>query len=85
MALTKEVVVDSITITELGTVEVRTATHIMEDGVRLSRSYHRQVIAPGDVTTGQDARVVAIATAVWTPDVVAAYQARLAALIPEVE
>jgi hypothetical protein len=27
---------------------------------------------------GQDARVVAIATTVWTPEVIQAYQARLA-------
>ena len=79
MALTKKIVVDSTNVTEDGHIEVRTRTDVLEDGVRLSHSFHRHVLAPGDSTSGQDARVIAIATATWTDAVVAAYAAAEAA------
>ena len=79
MALSKVVVVDSIDVIEDGQVQVRTRTDVMEDGVRLSHSFHRHVLAPGDDTTGQDARVIAVAAATWTSAVVAAYEAAVAA------
>ena len=79
MALSKTVVVDSIEVIEDGQIQVRTRTDVMEDGVRLSHSFHRHVLAPGDSTSGQDARVIAIATATWTSEVVAAYAAAVAA------
>ena len=46
MALTKEIVVDKIEVLELGQVQVRTATRVLEDGVVLSSSFHRHVVAP---------------------------------------
>lgn len=46
MALTKETVVDKIEVLEMGQVQVRTATKIMEDGVQLSSSFHRHVVEP---------------------------------------
>jgi hypothetical protein len=73
MALTKTIVVDSIEVLEDGQIQVRTRTDVLEDGVRLSHSFHRHVLAPGDSTSGQDARVIAIATATWTDAVIAAY------------
>jgi hypothetical protein len=47
-------------------IQVRTATIIDEDGTELSRSFHRHVLSQGDDLTGQDPRVTAIATAVWS-------------------
>ena len=79
MALEKQTVVDKIEVTENGTVQVRTATRIMEDGVQLSQSYHRHVVAPGDDYSGEDARVQAICAATHTAEVVSAYQARMEA------
>ncbi len=79
MALTKETIVDKIEVLEMGQVQVRTATRVMEDGVQLSSSFHRHVLAPGDDLTGQDARVSAIATATWTAEVVTAYEEMIAA------
>ena len=79
MALTKEIVVDKIEVLEMGQVQVRTATRVLEDGVALSSSFHRHVPAPGDDLTEQDAKVSAIATATWTPEVVTAYEAMIAA------
>ena len=79
MALEKQTVVDKIEVLENGCVQVRTATRIMEDGVQLSQSYHRHVVAPGDDYSTQDARVQAICAATYTAEVVAAYQARMEA------
>jgi len=81
MALEKRTVVDQITITENGTVLYREATRIMEDGQQLSQTYHRTSLTPGQDLTGQPANVVAIANAAWTPEVIAAYQAQLAAQV----
>ena len=79
MALTKETVVDKIEILEMGQVQVRTATRVLEDGVALSSSFHRHVLVPGDDLSEQDAKVSAIATATWTPEVVTAYEEMVAA------
>ena len=75
MALEKQTVVDKIEVLENGSVQVRTATRILEDGVALSQSYHRHVVAPGDDYSGEDARVQAICAATHTAEVIAAYQA----------
>ena len=79
MALIKEVAVDQITVTEFGTVLVRETTTIKEDGVELSKKYHRTSFAPEQDLTGQPANVVAICNAAWTPEVIAAYKAQQAA------
>ena len=79
MALTKETIVDKIEVLEMGQVQVRTATRVLEDGAVLSSSFHRHVLAPGDDLTEQDARVSAIATATWTAEVVTAYEEMIAA------
>jgi DNA-binding transcriptional LysR family regulator len=79
MSLTKQTVVDQITVTENGTVMYRQATRIMEDGNQLSQTYHRSSLTPGQALTGIPANVVAICNTVWTAEVVAAYQAQMAA------
>ena len=79
MALTKETIVDQITVTENGIVLYRVATRIMEDGNQLSQTYHRTSLTPGQDVTGQPANVVAICNVAWTPAVIAAYEAQLAA------
>ena len=79
MALIKTTVVDQITVTENGIVLYREATRIMEDGNQLSQTYHRTSLTPAQDLTGQPANVVAICNVAWTPEVVAAYQAQVAA------
>jgi DNA-binding transcriptional LysR family regulator len=76
MALTKQTVVDQITVTENGTVLYREATRIMEDGNQISQTYHRSSLTPAQDLTGVPANVVAICNAAWTPEVIAAYQAQ---------
>jgi hypothetical protein len=75
MALEKQVVVDKIEVVEVGIVQVRTATRIVEDGNVISQSYHRHTIAPGQDYSNEDARVQAICQATHTAEVIAAYQA----------
>ena len=79
MSLTKQAVIDQITVTENGVILFREATRIMEDGKELSKTYHRTSLTPAQDLTGQPANVVAICNAAWTPEVVAAYQAAAAA------
>ena len=79
MSLTKTTTVDQITVTENGIVLYREATRIMEDGVQLSQTYHRTSLTPAQDLTGIPANVVAICNAAWTPEVIAAYQAQMAA------
>lgn len=74
MALTKVDVVDSIEAVENGCVQVRTRTSIMENGVQISGSYHRHVVAPGDDYSSEDPRVQAVCAAVHTPEVIEAYK-----------
>ena len=60
------------------TIQIRTTTIVEEDGTELARSYHRHVVHPGDDVTGETQEVQAIANALWTTDVIAAYQASVA-------
>jgi hypothetical protein len=79
MALTETKVIDSITVTENGTVLYREATRILKDGEQIAQTYHRTSLTPAQDLTGQPANVVAICNAAWTEEVVSAYQAQVAA------
>ena len=59
-------------------IQIRTTTVVEEDGVELARSHHRHVVVPGDDVTGEAQEVQDIANALWTADVIAAYQASIA-------
>lgn len=79
MALTEETVQDKIEVVgDYKHVQVRTATVIKRDGVEISRSFHRHVIAPDADISGESAEVQAICNAVHTQVVKDAYAAHLA-------
>jgi len=79
MALTERTVEDKIEIVgDYKHIQVRTANVIERDGVEISRSFHRHVVAPGDDVSGESSEVQAIAAAVHTAEVIAAYQAHVA-------
>ena len=81
MAITKEIIEDKIEVVgDYKTIQVRTATVIKEDGVELSRSFHRHALecvssvkndddtwthTDTDVS-GESTDVQGIATVVWT-------------------
>ena len=87
MAITKTIEEDKIEIVGVGkNIQVRTATVIKEDGVELTRSFHRHSLecvstvkndddsfthTDTDIS-GESAEVQAIANAVWTDEVKAA-------------
>lgn len=77
MTLTKQTITDKIEVVgQFNHVQVREAIQVLEEGVVISESYHRYVVAPGDTST--DPKVAAVIAAVHTQDVIAAYQAHLA-------
>lgn len=77
MELTKKVAVDQIEVTESGIVQVRTKTAFLEDGVEVSRSFHRHTIAPGQDYSQEEEKVQSICAAAHTESVIAEYQANL--------
>lgn len=77
MSLTEKTIIDKIEIVETNSIQVRTATVIVKDGVEIAKTYHRHVVCPGDDITNQDAKVQAIANAIWTPEVISEYKALL--------
>ena len=77
--LTEETVQDKIEIVgDYKHIQVRTATVIKRDGVEISRSFSRHVVAPDADITGESTEVQAICNVVHTDEVKAAYAAHLA-------
>ena len=66
-------------ITELGHIQIRQITRIMEDGKEIGRAYHRHVLSPGDDVKDQDERSKKIAKAIWTPKIIKIYIDKLQA------
>jgi len=74
MALNKTIEIDKVEVVgQHRAVQVRTATVVDEDGIELSRSFHRHVLHPDDDVSGEDAEVQAVCNAVWTDAVKTAY------------
>ena len=75
MAITKELIEDKIEVVgDYKSIQVRTATVIKEDGVELSRSFHRHVVQCLDDISGESTEVQGICNAVWTDELKTAYQ-----------
>ena len=84
MAITKEVVQDKIEVVgEFKHIQVRTATVIKEDGVEISRSFSRHVVAPNDDSSGESADVKAMVAQFHTDAVKTAYAKHLKDSAPE--
>ena len=80
MALTERTEQDEIEVVgPYRHVQVRTATVIERDGVEISRSFSRHVVAPDADITGESTEVQNICNVVHTDEVKAAYAAHLAA------
>jgi len=79
MALSKTVYIDKYEVVgPYKHVQCRQATVISEDGIELSRSFHRHVISPNDDVSGESAETQEIVAAVHTQEVKDAYAAHLA-------
>ena len=90
MAITKTIEIGKVEVVgEYKAVQVRTDTIIKEDGVDLSRTYHRHVLHPGTLNdsdalvdtdiSAEDAEVKAICELVWTDSVKTAWKNKLIA------
>ena len=78
MAITKEVIQDKIEVVgDFKHIQVRTATVIKEDGVEISRSFSRHVIAPNDDSSKESADVKAMVAQFHTDTIKAAYKKHL--------
>jgi len=77
MALIEKQIVDLVELVQTNHIQVRTANIIEKDGTEIARTFHRHVLSPGDSIVNEDPKVQAIANAVWTEEVIAAYQASL--------
>ena len=74
--LEKKITFDQ-SITELGHIQVRRITRIMEDGVEIGKQYHRHVVSPGDDFTNEDERTKKIAGVVHTTKVIKDYKDKI--------
>ena len=59
-------------------IQCRRADIVEKDGVEVGRTYHRHVRVPGEDVSEDCAELQAVAAALWTDEVVAAYQASIA-------
>jgi len=78
MTLASTTTIDRIEVLENGVVQVRQAQVITDSGNEIARNFSRWVLTPGEDVSTQDAKVKAICEAVWTTDVISAYQAQVA-------
>ncbi len=87
MALIEKTITDKIEVVgDFKHVQVRQDNLIVDDAtddVRSRGNYRRYVLAPGEDLSGQPADVAAIANAVWTPEIIAAYAAHVAKGLPQ--
>ena len=81
MSLDKQVLIDKIEIVENGTVQVRQATIITDNGNQVSRTFHRWCISPGEDYSTQEQQVQDICKVAHTLEVIAAYKTQLEANI----
>ena len=73
----KKIVTFNHHITEDGVIQVRKITRVLEDGEELSKSYHRHTVNPKDNIDNEDDRTKVIANAIYTPEFIAEYEAKI--------
>ena len=79
MTFSSTTIIDKTEVLEDGSIQVRQAEVITKDGVEIARNFHRWVRHPGDTEAQSDPTPIpAIASAVWTQEVISAYQAQQA-------
>jgi archaellum component FlaF (FlaF/FlaG flagellin family) len=79
MALNQKTEIDEITVTDNGTVMVRTKTSIIDGETVIQTSLHRKPICPGDDYSNEEKMLQDICKSTHTPEVIEAYKAAMAA------
>ena len=64
-------------------IQCRRADIVEKDGVEVGRTYHRHTRSPGDDVSEDCAELQAVAAALWTSEVVDAYEAAISDSAPE--
>ena len=83
MSLTEKTIQDKIEIVgDYKIIQVRTATIIKKDGVEISRSFSRHVVAPDSDISGESDDVKALATQFHTDAIKTAYAKHVAENAP---
>lgn len=78
MTLSKQKIQDKVEIVSaFKHIQIRYSNQILEDGVVISDSFERTVLSCGDYDKADEHNVRAIADAVWTADIIAAYEETL--------
>lgn len=72
--ITKQKVIDQITITENGIVLYREVNKIIENDIIISQTYHRTSLTPGQDLIDIDEKVSNICKLVWTEEVINNYK-----------
>lgn len=73
----KKQFIDKVEVLEGGVVQVRTTTSITENGVELTKTYHRHCVVPGQDFSGEDKMVQDICAVIHTTEKIAAYAAQM--------
>jgi hypothetical protein len=76
MSLNQQIKIDRIEVVSNGTIQVRQATIITDNGNQISRTFHRWCIVPSQDYSDQEQQVQNICKVTHTPEVIAAYQAQ---------
>jgi hypothetical protein len=77
MAFSEQKIIDKIEVVETGAIQVRQVTRFFSDDELIAQTFHRWSFAPGSDISEMPENVQAVANAIWTDDVVSAYQNRL--------
>ena len=75
MGLSKQTIQDKIEIVgEFKSIQIRYSNQIIEDGIVISSSYHRDTVSCGEEAKAIEHNVKAIADIYWTDEIKQAYQ-----------
>ena len=75
MGLSKQTIQDKIEIVgEFKSIQIRYSNQIIEDGIVISSSYHRDTVSCGEEAKAIEHNVKAIADIYWTDEIKKAYQ-----------
>ena len=77
MALSEQTIIETIAVSEKGTVTVEKTTQVVKDSVVFATVSNTTSFPPGHDVTQEDTKVQDICGVVWTPEVVSTYRASL--------
>jgi len=79
--LTENTVLDLIEVRENGMIQTRWRNEIHRDGELVTYTFHRQAFEPGADVSNEDPRIIAVANAVWTSDIIQRFNEYKASLM----